>query len=151
MLRYALQIALLTLVVALALRQGGKPERTTALILVAMPLADLVYHTVLDRPGNYHEVDMVHAGIDLLALVAIVWLALNADRFWTLWLGALQLIATLAHLIRALEVEMHPVAYAIIIRGPFWGQMIVVALGTWLYARRQRRQQEAGHPISQRS
>lgn len=151
MLRYTLQIMLLILVTAYAVRRGGKPERTAAFILVGLPLADLLYHSLSGDQGSYHTVDMVHAAIDLVALAAMIWLALRADRFWTLWLGALQLIATLSHLIRALEVEMHPVAYAIFIRGPFWGQMILVALGTWLYARRQRQRREAGQPFSPRS
>lgn len=151
MLRYASAMSLLAMALAYALRRGGKPEGIAAAILVGIQIIDLLYHTVSGATGIYREVDLVHAGIDLLALVAIVWLALSADRFWTLWLGALQLIATLAHLIRVLDIEMYPIVYAVIIEGPFWGQMIVVALGTWLYARRQRRQQEAGHPISRRS
>lgn len=142
MLRYTLQIVLLILVTAYAVRRGGKPERNAAFILVGLPLADLLYHTLSGEQGSYHAVDLVHAAIDLAALAAIVWLAIRADRFWTLWLGALQLIAVLAHLIRLLEVGMHPVAYAIFIRGPFWGQMILVALGTWLHARRKRQAAE---------
>ncbi|OGS49842.1 MAG: hypothetical protein A3J40_12625 [Erythrobacter sp. RIFCSPHIGHO2_12_FULL_63_10] len=138
MLRYIIAMSLIALVTAYAVRQGGKPERTAALILVGIPLTDLVYHSLSGEQGIYHTVDLVHAAIDLVALVAIVWLALRADRFWTLWLGALQLIATLSHVIRALEVEMYPVVYAIIIRGPFWAQIFLVALGTWLHARRQR-------------
>lgn len=142
MLRYIIAMSLLTLVTVYAMRKGGSPERAAALILVGLPLADLIYHALSGEQGIYHSVDIVHAGIDLVALVAIVWLALIADRFWTLWLGALQLIATLSHVIRALEVEMYPIVYAIIIRGPFWGQMFLVALGTWLYARRRRRAAE---------
>lgn len=151
MLRYVLAMSLLALVTAYAVRQGGKPERNAAAILVGIQVVDLLYHSLSGNQGSYHAVDLVHAAIDLVALAAMVWLALRADRFWTLWLGALQLIAMLAHLIRALEVEMHPVAYAIFIRGPFWGQMTLVALGTWLYARRQRQRREAGQPSFRRS
>lgn len=139
MLRYTLAMSILALVTIYAVRRGGRPEQTAALILVGIPLADLVYHFLSGEQGTYDGVDPVHAAFDLIVLIAFVWLALRADRFWTLWLGALQLIATLSHVIRALEVEMYPIVYAIIIRGPFWGQMFLVALGTWLYARRRRR------------
>lgn len=142
MLRYVLAMSLLALVTVYAVRRGGRPERSAAAVLVGIQVVDLLYHTLSGEQGSYHAVDLVHAAIDLAALAAIVWLAIRADRFWTLWLGALQLIAVLAHLIRLLEVGMHPVAYAIFIRGPFWGQMILVALGTWLHARRKRQAAE---------
>jgi hypothetical protein len=137
------------LVTVYAVRQGAKPERTAAAILIGIQVIDRLYHAISGEPGIYHNVDVAHAAIDIVALSGILWLALISDRFWTLWLGALQLIATLAHLIRLLEVEMYPIVYAIIIQGPFWGQMIVVVLGTWLYARRQR--QAAGPNISRQS
>lgn len=149
MLYYALAMSLLALVTLYAVRQGAKPERTAAAILIGIQVIDRIYHTISGEPGIYHNVDVVHAAIDIVALAATFWLALIADRFWTLWLGALQLIAILAHLIRALEVEMYPIVYATIIQGPFWGQMVVVALGTWLYARRQHRGAEPN--ISRRS
>lgn len=149
MTRYVLQLGILLLIAAYATRSGGKPERGAAAILLAMVIFDSIYHALPGQQGIYYDVDFAHAVNDVLALIAMIVLALRADRFWTLWLGALQLIATLSHVIRALEVEMYPIVYAIIIRGPFWGQMIVVVLGTWLYARHQR--QAAGPNISRQS
>src|SRR3546814_13304323 len=85
MLRYVLAISPLTLVTAYAVRRGGKPERTAAMILVSIQVIDQLYHAISGEPGIYHNVDVVHAAIDIVALAAIFWLALRADRFWTLW------------------------------------------------------------------
>lgn len=139
MARYLSQLALLLLVAAFAWRRGEKPERVAALILVTMAVADPLYHAFPGKQGLYDRVDFAHAAIDFAGLAAMVGLALRADRFWTLWLGALQLIACLAHVLRAIEVDMPAIVYAIIIRGPFWAQIVLVGFATWLQTRRRRR------------
>lgn len=137
MARYLLQLALLLAVLLFALRRGGRPEKAAAIILVAMAIADPLYHALPGKQGIYDDVDLAHAAIDFGALAAMIAVALRADRFWTLWLGALQLIACLAHVLRAIEADMHAVAYAIIIRGPYWVQIALVGMATTLHLRRE--------------
>lgn len=110
------------------------------MILVSIQVTDTLYHAVSGAPGLYRVVDPVHAAIDFAALVAMVWLALRKDRVWTLWLAGLQVIAAMSHVVRATDAVMYPIVYAIIIRGPFWAQILLVGLGTWLHTRRQRRE-----------
>ena len=139
MARYLSQLALLLAVAIFAWRRGESPERIAALILVGMALADPLYHAFPGKQGIYDQVDFAHAAIDFAGLAAMVALALRADRFWTLWLGALQLIACLAHVLRAIEVDMPEIVYATIIRGPYWAQIAILGLATWLQVRRRRR------------
>lgn len=138
MIRFTVAVSLLILVTIFAFWRGGRPERTAATILVSILVTDQIYHNVFGAVGVYREVDPVHAAIDGVALVAMVWLALGRDRVWTLWFAGFQVIAAMSHVVRATDVEMYPIVYAIIIRGPFWVQILLVGLGTWLHVRRQR-------------
>lgn len=139
MLRYLVQLGLLAAVTAYAFARGGRPERQIAATLCAMAALDLGFHSVTGAAGEYGKVDAFHTLNDLWALAAMLAVALRADRFWTLWVAAFQLIAALSHLVRFLDVEMLRIVYAIIIRAPFWMQIMLVGLGTWGTARRSRR------------
>lgn len=139
MLRYLIQIGLLTAVTAFAVTRGGKPEKQIAAVLCAMAALDLGFHTITGAAGEYGEVDTFHAFNDLWSLAAMLAVALRAERFWTLWVAAFQLIAALSHLIRFLDLEMLRIVYAIVIRAPFWMQIMLVGLGTWNFAHRSSR------------
>ena len=142
MLRLLLMLTLLGLASVYAFRRGGKPERQVALILWGMVAFDQAYHLLVRSEGIYVAVDPFHTFNDLWALVAIFAVALTANRFWTLWLASLQVIATLSHFLRSIESEMLTIVYAVIIRFPFWLQMAILVWGTWNYDRRKRRAAE---------
>ena len=137
MLRYAIQVGLLAAVAILAWRRGGQPERQAATVLVAMLLINAAY-LVFDGGADYVDVGTFHVFNDGWALAAILAIALTADRFWTLWLAALQVIAALAHFVRMADVTVHPMVYAIMIRAPYWCQIGVLAWGTWNFDRRRK-------------
>lgn len=139
MLRLLLMLAFLGFASVYALRRGGKPERQVAAILWGMVVVDQAYHLLVRSEGIYVTVDPFHTFNDLWALVAMFAVALTANRFWTLWLASLQIIATLSHFLRLLESEMLTIVYAVIIRFPFWLQLAILVWGTWNYDRRKRR------------
>ena len=57
----------------------------------------LAYHLAFG-PSGFEQVDPVHLVLDGGELVAIVWLALRANRMWPLWAAAAQLICVSGHL-----------------------------------------------------
>lgn len=140
MLRLLLMLLLLALASVYAFRRGGKPERQVALILWGMVAFDQLYHLILRGEGIYAAVDLFHAFNDLWALAAVLFVALTANRFWTLWVASLQIIAALSHFLRLIESEMLTIVYAVIIRFPFWLQIVCLIWGTWNYDRRKRRE-----------
>ncbi len=83
--------------------------------------------------------DFFHAGLDVFLLVALVPIALHANRSYPLWIAALQVVATLAHLARGLFDQIAPIAYAILFVAPSYFQIILLAAGIVLHIRRQRR------------
>lgn len=130
---------MLLVVLIVAWRSGGKPERYVATIYAAMLVLSSLYETVLIQPkqADYESLHLVRFLLDAFALVAVVAVALHFDRWWTLWVGSAQLIAVTAHLLRALEMPIPALAYAVMERWPVWIAILLTGLGTYLHQRRQ--------------
>src|SRR6188768_4582141 len=95
-------IILIMIAVLVAYRRGGPPERLAATIIVAWMVTDVSYH-LLFGPSGFDLVDPVHVILDGAELVAIMWLALRANRMWPLWAAAAQLICVSSHLVAFVE------------------------------------------------
>ena len=136
---YTIVFLLLFLATGLiALRFGGAPERIGATIVLAWALSDVAYHTVLGRT-EVASVDVGHFVIDGTVLVAIIWLALRADRLWPLWAAGAQLICFTGHLIALIETDNVHRAYWAMTQTPQYVQLGALLIGTYRHARRKRR------------
>ncbi|MGN6496625.1 MAG: hypothetical protein ACTHK5_04695 [Tsuneonella sp.] len=122
-----------------AWRWGGGPERATAAILVWFRLADWSYHGLFQQALDLTNIDLAHALIDFVAGIAAFAIALFANRIYTLWFAAAQLLAVLAHIARMLAVGIHPIAYAVMIMAPSYLQILLLAGGIWAHHRRVKR------------
>jgi hypothetical protein len=129
---------LLFIVVASALRWGAGPERATALVLAAMLLGDIAYHMIFGPGVNLLTIDLGHATIDLAALVALTTIAVAANRNYTLWIGALQIVAVLAHVARNLDGTISPLVYAIMYIAPSYFQIGLLGAGLIRHRRRSQ-------------
>ena len=74
----------------------------------------------------------------LVVFLGFLWVALQSDRFWPLWIAGLQLTTILGHIVRAVDSGLFPRAYGAALM--FWGYPIVLilAVGTWRSHRRLR-------------
>ncbi|OYW44391.1 MAG: hypothetical protein B7Z08_05900 [Sphingomonadales bacterium 32-68-7] len=136
-----LVVSILTLVVSsglLASWRGGPPERLAAAIIVGWVLTDALYH-VLFGPSGFEEVDPVHLVLDGAELVAITWLALQANRMWPMWAAAAQLICVTGHLAAFVEPVAVRRAYWAMTQLPQYIQLTALLLGAFAHARRVRR------------
>ena len=145
MVRFIVFLTLLAAAALYAFRRGGEPEKQVAAVLVGIQLLDMAYHAT-GAESHYLKVDTFHAFNDAWPLLALVGIALAADRFWTLWVAALQVIAALSHYARASDLSVHPMAYSIMIRLPMWCEVIVLIIGTWNFARRRPERRGAQGP-----
>lgn len=117
-----------------AVSRGGPPERQAAGIIVCWIVADLAYHIVFG-PSGFAQVDPVHLVLDGGELVAIVWLALRANRMWPLWAAAAQLICVSGHMALFIEPGMRR-AYWAMTQLPQYIQLTALVLGAVAHARR---------------
>jgi hypothetical protein len=122
-----------------ALRWGAAPERWCAAVFVLMAIVDRLYHLLVGRATIYTSVDLGHLLIDAAAAIALVWVALWANRIYPLWLAAFQGLAVVSHFTREASAAIGKLAYAFLSYAPSLFQIAILALGIGLHARRVRR------------
>jgi hypothetical protein len=93
-----LTIALFGCAAGLSLLQGAKPEQCGGLLLVLWLLFERSYH--LTGAGNvFARVDPVIATLDVIVLIALLLLALLANRLWPIVAASAQTVTVLGHLV----------------------------------------------------
>ena len=142
MVRPIIYIVLLAAVTAYAFLRGRSEERLAAVICILATLA--TRFAISPVIGRYSDVEVGVLLVDFLTLAGFVAIALKTERFWPLWVAGLQLTTLVAHVLKAIQVDLLPHAYAV--AGRFWVYPIffVIVIGTWRSHQRSRRSQFAG-------
>ena len=127
-----------------ALLRGRADERLTAVVCVVASMVSLAF--LGPTIHRYSNVEIGILGVDLLTLAAFVFVALRSDRFWPLWISGLQLTTSVAHVLKALQPDLLPIAYAA--AGRLWSYpiLIILAVGTWRGHRRLQQRREGSVP-----
>jgi hypothetical protein len=120
-----------------ALWRGGSPERCTALAFIAAVIFTRV--AVSSAQSRFSSVEVGIFCVDVVMLFGLTAIALRAERFWTLWVAALQLIGAAGHAVKLVDPTLIRWAYAFALA--FWSypMMLVLAVGTWNHQRRLAR------------
>lgn len=119
-----------------ALWRGGAPEREVAAAFLVAGLAT----PLLDLPQvqRFYSVSVSVFVIDLLLLVALLAIALRADRFWPMLVASLQAIIIVAHLVKFANPELIRRAYSMMIAVWSYPQLILLVVGTVRHRKRLR-------------
>jgi hypothetical protein len=128
--------SLLFLICGYAIWRGNRDERLAGIACIT---ASVVTKFVISPIGNrYNDIETGLLLVDLAMLAIFIFIALKTDRFWPLWVAGLQLTMTMAHLLKAIELDLLPKAYAA--AAIFWSYPILLILGiaTWRGTRRAR-------------
>lgn len=133
-LRIALFLAFLAGASAYALRRGGAPERWTA---ATMLIAAISTAMLPDFPGRFTAIDRGEFAIDMGVLAILTVLASRADRFWPLWVAALQLVAIMVHAVRAYDTSILPIVYARGVGEIAYPMITLLVIGTWRHRERE--------------
>ena len=136
--RVYFQYALLVVAAFYAWRRGEWPEKAVAATLIAILLADFPVHWVFGW-ADYNQLHVGHAAIDVAGTIALLAIALKADRIWTLFAASAQLVALAVHPLRMIALPMDPLVYAVMTRAPFYLLILTLLFGTWLHDQRARR------------
>lgn len=132
------QLGALLPTLLLAFRLGAWPERAAALSFLGMIVVDQYYHWLTGSVGFYDRTDWGHVIVDSYMMASLLAIALWADRQWTLWAAAAQIIALLSHPIRLVSGAVDTVAYAILTRAPSWLQLALILAGVLFFHLRLR-------------
>lgn len=125
---------LLLAVTAYAFAKGRMDERLAAVICVAATIGTILVNSPLSVRFSSVEVGVLI--VDVLAFGAFTAIALRTDRFWPLWVAGLQLTTTMAHFLKAVELDLMPQAYAAAARLWVYPIFLIIVIGTWRTSRR---------------
>jgi hypothetical protein len=137
MLRVILFWLLLVVSCGYALWRGRKYERIAALVFVTATILSFLGHSAHRR---YVEIEASDLIVDTAVLFTVVAIALVSDRFWPLWVAGLQLVDSMAHLMKAIDANLLPTVYGAAER--FWSYpiLLILFIGAW---RQQHRPESA--------
>ena len=117
-----------------ALLCGAQPERITALIFIAAGVVTpLVLRTFMAR---YRSPEVGEVVVDAAMYAALLGVAIYADRYWTLWMSALQGIQLSSHLLGFMHGPSANLAYAIIAHLLSYPMMILLAVAVYRHKKR---------------
>ena len=137
---YLIFWAMLILSCGYALWRGNKYERLAGLICISASLVSYLAHAPVHL--HYLGVEASDLIVDMAVLLAFIGIALRSDRFWPLWVAGLQLTISMSHLLKAIDLDLMPRAYAAAER--FWSYptLIIIAVAAWRAHRRWREEQD---------
>ena len=95
------------------------------------------YHLIFG-PSGFVDVDPAHLVIDGAELVAISWLALQANRVWPVWAAAAQVMTVLGHIVVMIGESGINSAYWAMTQLPPYIQLVALVCGAVFHSRRYR-------------
>jgi hypothetical protein len=123
-----------------ALFRGRTDARIVGAVFLIGNFATLTLRST--AMGGYTSVELAVFLIDLTCLFAFTYAAMISDRFWPLWVSGLQLTTSFGHILKFVDYQLVPLAYAAALR--FWSYpiLIILVVGVWRSQRRKRRGRE---------
>lgn len=142
MLRVALFGLFLSLACGYAIWRGGAPERIVGGAMLSSFVATLFAHA--DYGLRFSNVETGVLVIDTMLMVALLFVALRADRGWPLALAGLHLCTMGAHVVRLIDPDMIRVTYALMIAVWSYPMLFGLLVGTHRHRLRLKAQ---GHDL----
>ncbi len=135
--RIAIFAAFLLIALLYAAWKGGGPERT----MVGIAVIIIIWDRILVGSGlvSYHSLDIGYLWLDVFGATATLALALVAYRFWPIPVAILHALPLLAHLSKAVDLALTPIAYLTMQVGSSWLLPPLLILATWHHQRRLKR------------
>jgi hypothetical protein len=141
---YVIYWAILLLICAFAFWRGRQEERIAAGACLA---ATIVTVWIIPPVAlRYSAMDPAQLAIDGAMLATFVTIALRSERFWPLWVAGLQLTMSTSHLMKAIDSDLLPRAYAA--AAVLWSYpiLLIIFVGTWRAHRSDRRPKPRSQP-----
>lgn len=124
---HGLALAIAALLFIAAMVRGAAPERLLAGMLLVTAAANTVSGLIWG-PQEGQTLELIGLLTHALLFLAILGVALYANRIYPLWLGGAQ-IAALACEIATFVTVTHPSLYVIMQQAPFYMELVIMAVG----------------------
>ena len=94
----------------------------------------------------YGAVEVNVVFVDMLVLASFLYVALQSDRFWPLWVAGLHVTTLVGHALMLLIGDMVPIAYAVALRLWAYPELIILAIAVWRHTQRLEARPPAPQP-----
>jgi hypothetical protein len=131
--------ALLLACLLFSLICGGGPEKAAMLSLVSAALLTIFAIHFLPSEARFTGSAGALAFIDVSLFIALVCLALRANRYWTIVLAGLQLATIFVHTSKAMFPALPNVSYGIFAQFWAWPMLLTAAVGIFCHRKRIRK------------
>jgi ABC-type microcin C transport system permease subunit YejB len=139
MIRFILFNALLFGSCGYALLKGTRDARIIATTCLVAAFASFPF-------AGYGSVELTVFVVDAVVLALFLYVALQSDRFWPLWIAGLHLTTMVGHALKLVSDDLVPIAYAVALRLWAYPELIILAVAVWRGTRRDVRVAAAAQP-----
>ena len=136
MLRIFVFNALLLVIAGYAFWRGGAPERVVGGLMIAAALATAAV-SYLTR-ADFAQIVLWLLVVDTLFFLGLCTVAATADRYWPLWIAALQFDALAIHAVRGYDAKLISFIYAMSSGQIAYPMLVILAWGTLRHRQRER-------------
>jgi hypothetical protein len=133
--RFWLTVLALVLLFRLAIRRGGQPEIFVSVTFIAS-FAIILAMRIMTGIPNFIFFDPLLFTVDFVIQGVFFWVALRANRFWTLCICSLQLIVLVTHLAKLLHVRGMAGVYWGMTTIPIYVEYLFLLIAIRIHARR---------------
>lgn len=126
--RLSATIVLILFTLFFAHRRGGEPEKYVSTIFVLAFVIGIALRLVRG-PASFVIVDYPQLLIEVVVLVAILVVAIHANRWWPIWVSSLQVLVVSTHLAKFVAVKGLAGAYWMMTTLPTYFQYLVLIMG----------------------
>jgi hypothetical protein len=114
--------------------RGGKPEKIAGTLLLTSAVASVI----LQLPENFRfrVFDTGMFAVDIVLLGGLLLLAIISNRFWPIWLSAMQLLTVTSHPAILIRPDVIPYAYWKAVT--LWSYPMLLLLAWGAFCRHQR-------------
>lgn len=121
-----------------AFRLGEMPEKIFVSMIAVSDLIEIVNRAIFGRRG-FEDFDASRLLLDLLMLLVCVWLLIRANRIWTVFAAAAQLVVVIGSLAVLVPQQGMQLAYWAMTQAPLWLQIGILVTGIAAHRERVKR------------
>lgn len=129
-------VAAVILLLIVAYRRGGEPEKYASLTF-ALALATGIILRSVRGAANFRHFDFPQLSIEAVVLVAVLAIAVRANRWWPICVASLQVLIVAAHLAKLAPTGGMAGVYWLMTTLPTYCQYLVLGFGVQSYILRQ--------------
>lgn len=121
--------AVCVLCLAVTLRFGERDERRGMIIIMVGSIVTALVVVAANR--NFKDISGWFLLVDLCVLVAFVKMLFDSQKYWPVWVGSLQLISIVIHILDLLMPKTIPAAYAMLQGFWVYPMLFAIMMGTY--------------------